>query len=283
MFKNLEALTKEKHQDLRFSTIRHFGFAEKISTAPLCLSEFAVASKYYPIVFLKDAGMPAVILSFEKDKNGFITPEGTWKVPYVPAHFRKYPFTLAKVDNTASGSDKPNAAASGSNAAAPGSDAAAPGSNAAAPGPDAAGTEKEAPADQNQDQNKNQNFVLCIDRDASQFAAAQGDLMFTANGDFTELVSKQVEFLKMLQNEINTTSNLVKIMDEKGILTDRNFLLNVNGKTVPVGGFRVVDMKRVAELDDALLADWVRKGVISLITSHMNSLAGISMGPVDGA
>ncbi|SLM30361.1 putative SapC family protein [Desulfamplus magnetovallimortis] len=245
MFKKVEPLTKDNHQDLRFTPVNNFSFAEKISTAPLSFSEIAVASKFYPIVFLKDAGLPAAILSLEKEKNGFVTPEGNWKVPYVPAHFRGYPFLLARM--------------------------------ADAPESDKGGNSGKASGDSDPAKAREEKFLLCIDRDASHFAAPQGELMFTANGEFTDLVTKRLEFLKALQTEINTTSALVRIMREKDVLAERSFMLNVNGQNVPVGGFSVVDMQKVNALDDALLADWVRKGVIALIAAHLNSIAGIPM------
>lgn len=253
MIKKLEPLTKDNHQDLRFSSTNNFGFAEKVSTAPLAFSEITVASKYYPIVFLKNAELPSVILSLEQEKNGFLTPEGKWKVPYVPAHFRTYPFMLAKTAKTPPEQNTPP-------------EQAAQPSDAGAGDPPS----NEAPS-------TDQKFILCIDRDAPHFATAQGDLMFTANGEFTELVTKRLDFLKVYQGELNTTANLVRLMDEKEILVDRRFLLNVDGRSVPVGGFRTVDTQRLNALDDALLADWVRKGIISLITAHLNSLADLPM------
>ena len=236
MYRKLEALTKEKHQDLRFSAVSDFGFAERTSTVPLSFSEIAVASKYFPIVFLKNSTMPVAILSLENEKNGYITAEKKWKVPYVPAYFRGYPFTLAKMD-----SDQQK--------------------------------QEDGKSKKNEDR-----FLFCIDRDAPHFENTQGDLMFTANGEFTELLNQRLEFLKVYRNEINITENLVRLMDEKGILVDRHFLLNVNGKEVPVGGFRTVDQQRLNALDDILLADWVRRGIIALITAHLNSLVGIPMG-----
>lgn len=245
MYRKLEALTKEKHQDLRFTSVQDFSFAETTSTVPLSFSEIALAARYFPVVFLNKGAMPVAILSLEKDKNSYVTPEKRWKVPYVPAFFRGYPFTLAKVD---------------------------PARESAAASQKGDSAEKDMPI------KEGDRYLFCIDRDSPHFQNPQGDLLFTANGDFTELVSKRLEFLKIYRNEMGITENLVRLMDDKGILVDRHFILNVNGNEVPVGGFRTVDLQRLNALDDTLLADWVRRGIVALITAHLNSLVGIPMG-----
>ena len=101
--------------------------------------------------------------------------------------------------------------------------------------------------------------------------------MFTANGEFTDLTLKAVEFLKGYQQELARALSFVKLLEENDVLVERQFNVNRNGQSTPLGGFRVVDMEKVAALDDALLADWVRRGIMSMITSHLNSLIGISL------
>jgi hypothetical protein len=98
MFNKIEALEHSKHQDLRLTKIPGFNFARHISIVKLSFSELRQASRYYPIIFLKEMpGVPRAVLSLKKDKNAYINKGGNWKVPYIPAYFRLYPFTLAKV------------------------------------------------------------------------------------------------------------------------------------------------------------------------------------------
>jgi hypothetical protein len=100
MNKHIEALTHSQHKDLRLSKITSFAFAANISSVKLSLSELRKASLYYPIVFLKgNPTLPQALLSLEPGKNNFIDDKGNWKVPYIPAYFRLYPFTLAAIQN----------------------------------------------------------------------------------------------------------------------------------------------------------------------------------------
>lgn len=99
MFEKIEPLDPSKHQNLRFSKISSFAFAGTISAIKLSFSELRQASRYYPIVFFKVAPcIPQAILSLENGKNACIDEAGNWKLPYVPAFIRFYPFTLVKVE-----------------------------------------------------------------------------------------------------------------------------------------------------------------------------------------
>lgn len=227
MFSNIEALTKDKHQDLRYNAVNGYGFAANISSAPLSVSEFIMASKYYPVVFIKDQPTPVALLSLDRDKNNFVNDDGSWKVPYIPAHFRRYPFIFAKT-------------------------------------PAATDAEKEG-------------YVMCIDRDAPHFASPQGELMFTANGEPTQFTLKAVEFLKKYQEEMVMTSNFVKVLEEKDVFVERQFDIVRNGQKKSLAGIRVVDMEKLNALDDATLADWVRKGIMALVFAHASSLSNLKM------
>ncbi len=98
MFEKIEPLEHSKHHDLRLAKISSFAFANTISAVKLSFSELRQASRYYPIVFFKDAPcIPQALLSLEPGKNAFMDEAGNWKVPYIPAHFRLYPFILGKI------------------------------------------------------------------------------------------------------------------------------------------------------------------------------------------
>ena len=98
MFKKIEPLEKSKHQNIRLSKTQGFGFAKNISAVQLTFSELRYASRFYPIIFLANGGcIPHALLSLEAGKNLYVDDNGKWKVSYIPAYFRQYPFTLAKI------------------------------------------------------------------------------------------------------------------------------------------------------------------------------------------
>lgn len=102
MFKQIEALSSEKHQDLRYTKTNNFSFASNINLVQLSHSEIKPASRFYPIVFPQhQPQIPHAVLSFTPQKNNYLNEDGKWKVPYVPFIVRSYPFLMLKSQNDA--------------------------------------------------------------------------------------------------------------------------------------------------------------------------------------
>ena len=100
LYTRLEPLNRDKHGALRLSAPDDFAFARNAGVAPVTLSEFAVASQYYPIVFLTTRGaaeLTAVaVLGSGPSENVYVDSAGRWRPGhYVPAYFRRYPFITA--------------------------------------------------------------------------------------------------------------------------------------------------------------------------------------------
>ena len=81
-----------------------------ITALPLSFTEFAVASRDYPIAFVSsDAGggfVPMLVLGLENQQNLFVTKEGAWDGDvYLPAYVRRYPFCMTRV--TVDGREQP--------------------------------------------------------------------------------------------------------------------------------------------------------------------------------
>lgn len=98
--KNLENIDPEKHKHLRLNPAKGFHFASALSSAPLSAAEIAEAAKYYPVVFPAEGKtMPVALLSLKEGENAYIDSAGKWRVPYIPAHVRRYPFILGGTDD----------------------------------------------------------------------------------------------------------------------------------------------------------------------------------------
>lgn len=226
MFTNVEILHQNTHLDLRYNNVQGYEYARKILHAPIGASEFLQASRYYAIIFPNDTPTPVVLFTLAKQTNQYVQEDGSWSVPYIPAHIRRYPFILAKVE----------------------------------------------PKDENTEENR---LALCIDRDAPHFQAAQGDILFTANGEVTDICKNALTFLEALQKDLHITLTLCKELEENEILVPRKVNVSQNGQTRVVEMFRVVDMDKLRSLDDATLAKWVRSGLISLVYLHIQSLGNL--------
>lgn len=71
-----------------------YGFAAQINSVPLNATEFAIASRFYPIIFAGAAPhLPLAVLGLRPGRNAMLDAGGAWaRNAYVPAYIRRYPF-----------------------------------------------------------------------------------------------------------------------------------------------------------------------------------------------
>jgi SapC len=94
-------LNLESHRDCGIiAQSRGFHFAREAAAVPLCVNEFAEASRNYPIVF-SDTGSAKTalaVLGMQQGRNLIVDEKGNWRADfYQPAYVRRYPFTVAEV------------------------------------------------------------------------------------------------------------------------------------------------------------------------------------------
>lgn len=96
-FRQLRALDRSAHKDLRIDRHAGFGFARSLIMAPLTLTDFAPAARDYPIVFLGEPVQPFALLGLRRQRNLLVGDDSQWrKGRYVPNHLRSYPFGYAE-------------------------------------------------------------------------------------------------------------------------------------------------------------------------------------------
>lgn len=97
MFKNLQALSRDRHQALSFVPNQPYHFASGLMLTPIVVGEAGMIAREYPIVFSRqDRAPPSALLGVREGVNAYVTPSGHWMARYVPAHVRRYPFMLAE-------------------------------------------------------------------------------------------------------------------------------------------------------------------------------------------
>ncbi len=100
MFSKLENIDPENHKRLRLRPAKDFHFAASLTSAPLSATEVTAAARHYPVVFPAEGKvLPIALLSLKEGENAYVDSAGKWRVPYVPAHVRRYPFILADTDD----------------------------------------------------------------------------------------------------------------------------------------------------------------------------------------
>ncbi|MDP1534324.1 MAG: SapC family protein [Rubrivivax sp.] len=99
------ALNRERHQGLRLEVRPdHFRFAARTNAVPIASTEFVDVARDYPIVFVGLDGGPfnvAALVGLRDGENLMVDAAGVWEPgTYVPAFARRYPFVLARTDDS---------------------------------------------------------------------------------------------------------------------------------------------------------------------------------------
>ena len=120
--------------------------------------------------------------------------------------------------------------------------------------------------------------VILIDEEASVLSKSKGKQLFTKDGSESETLKNAINFLTEFEKQAQLTQAVVAEIAESGILEPREISIGEGDeKRVLVNGFLVVNKEKLNQLDDAKLASWVRKGIISFIDAHLNSLKNIEV------
>lgn len=118
--------------------------------------------------------------------------------------------------------------------------------------------------------------VILIDEESSLFSKTKGKQLFKKNGDQSESLANAISFLTSHEQKADITKNVAKAISDSGILEDREISVGEGDeKKVLVNGFKVVEREKLNALSDDVLADWTRKGIITLIDAHLKSLDNI--------
>lgn len=98
-YKNIVAINKQTNGDWGFEPSDDYSYTSETNSLYIAAVEFIKAASEYPIVFCTaDDGsvFPVVVLGLRKDENLYVNDKGEWLANYIPAYVRRYPFILAK-------------------------------------------------------------------------------------------------------------------------------------------------------------------------------------------
>jgi hypothetical protein len=98
-YRQITALDKDKHRQLRVGEIRKYDFTRQTNSVPLAAVEFFEAAREYPIVFAQASAaerVPTALLGLRDKENLFVDRNGRWDARYIPAFVRRYPFVPAE-------------------------------------------------------------------------------------------------------------------------------------------------------------------------------------------
>ncbi len=115
-------------------------------------------------------------------------------------------------------------------------------------------------------------LTLCIDNNKDVVGEGGDQLFFNEEGKASDLSNNALEFCKSYHAAAQQTVEFAKALADSGLLVDREAQINVSeGKRINFSGFKIVDEKKLAEMDDKTLLEWHKKGWLPFIYAHLFS------------
>lgn len=205
----------------------HYDFAKTQNALPLAQSEYELACKNYPIVFIATDAQgntlqSVVLTSFQAQDNAFVQSSGAWEpFCYIPAWVKRHPFHL--------GFDE-----------------------------------------------KTQQPLVYVDKQYPGLSRSDGMAFFEA-GAPSAYLTQLVHALRTLQVELDQTQQWVMRLKNQGLLKPQSIQLTDGDHSESLAGIWVVDMDKVAALEDAEIAQMYHNGTLALIEQHRLSLANLDI------
>ncbi|WP_293882612.1 SapC family protein [Sphingomonas sp.] len=98
-YKDLVPISSQEHGSWRARPLAGAHFVRKEHAIPITIDEFAVAQRFYPIIFATgDNPVPLALMGLNEGVNTFFGEDGMMvQDAYLPAYIRRYPYMLARL------------------------------------------------------------------------------------------------------------------------------------------------------------------------------------------
>ncbi|MGQ0527004.1 MAG: SapC family protein [Alphaproteobacteria bacterium] len=118
----------------------------------------------------------------------------------------------------------------------------------------------------------NQKLTLCIDAGGDVTEENGEQKFFDNDGKATTLASNALEFCKSYHGAAQQTIEFGQALAKSGLLVEREAQINLAGnKRISFSGFRIIDEKKLAEMDDKIFLDWRKKGWLPFLYAQLFS------------
>ena len=119
---------------------------------------------------------------------------------------------------------------------------------------------------------ENDQLSLCIDLNKDIVESKGKQPFFDDDSKPTQLAQNAMEFCKSYHAAAQQTLAFGKELAESGILVERQAEINIGeGKRINFAGFRIIDEKKLADLDEKTFLDWRKKGYLPFLYAHLFS------------
>ncbi|MGH1403733.1 MAG: SapC family protein [Alphaproteobacteria bacterium] len=115
-------------------------------------------------------------------------------------------------------------------------------------------------------------LTLCIDNVPEVIEEKGEQKFFNEEGKPSSLAENALEFCKSYHAAAQQTLEFSRALSDSGLLIEREAQINVVGnRRINFSGFRIIDEKKLAELDDSAFLEWRQKGWLPFLYAHLFS------------
>lgn len=126
------------------------------------------------------------------------------------------------------------------------------------------------------------NLAVCVDESYQGFTREQGEgeALFDGEGKQTPMLEKSVGFLQQYLAESERTRTFVKRLLELDLLVRRDMrITDSEGNSYVLRDFRVIESKKLNELDEASVVELHKNGFLGWIHAHLVSMSRLERMP----
>lgn len=119
-----------------------------------------------------------------------------------------------------------------------------------------------------------EQYVLGMDAACDRFVrGGEEGIPLFQDGKASPGMQQTMQLCDMFRVDMDATWQFSQALRQKNLLIDRRANATLpNGRQIGVDGFQIVDASRLAQLDEATVLDWHRKGYLALVHFHLASL-----------
>ena len=118
-----------------------------------------------------------------------------------------------------------------------------------------------------------ESLAIGFDLESGLFSSPEGQPLFDTEGTPTPILNEVKQLLSAFQEESRITQNILMRMAEKSLFSSTELTLpKRDGTPQHVGGFFMIDKKKLKESDDAFLLEAVKNGWMEMVELQNLSL-----------
>lgn len=115
-------------------------------------------------------------------------------------------------------------------------------------------------------------LTLCIDLTDAATEENGEQALYNEDGKPSTIANNALEFCKSYHAAARQTVEFSKALSDAGLLIDREAQIQAAGnKRISFSGFKIVDEKKLAELDEKTFLQWREKGWLPFLYAHLFS------------